>query len=58
MSTSYSGFAPTPAGINWPDLVARAERLSVPVSRRDEHGRTHIIRTLKQLKDDSEIDPT
>lgn len=50
----HSAKAPdkTPVGVNWPRLVATVERRGVPVSRVDEHGRIHIIRTTAQLREE------
>ena len=48
----HSGYAPAPTGIDWPDLMACAERMGVPVSRVDDHGRTYLIRTVAQLETD------
>lgn len=43
---------PEARNVDWPTLVARAERQGVPVSRVDEHGRVHIIRTTAQLREE------
>lgn len=40
---------PVARSVNWPDLVAKAERRGVPVLRVDEHGDTRLIRTTRQL---------
>ena len=56
MTLGYSGFAPEPTGIDWPDLVAFAERMGVPVSRVDDHGRSYLIRTVAQLTSEWETE--
>jgi hypothetical protein len=38
--------------VDWPALVARAERHGVPVLRLDDQGHMHIIRTTEQLKEE------
>lgn len=35
--------------VDWPALVATAERHGVPVMRCDDEGRPHLIRTVAQL---------
>lgn len=40
--------------VDWTDLMTKAERRGVPVMRVDEHGVTHIIRSVAQLRADWE----
>lgn len=40
---------PTPTSVDWPSLMAVAERQGIPVSRIDGLGNAHIIRTVAQL---------
>lgn len=40
--------------LDWTRLIASAERQGIPVSRLDEHGRIHIIRTTQQLREEWE----
>jgi hypothetical protein len=54
--SEHLGYAPSATGIDWPALIAFAERLGLPVSRVDEHGRTHLIRTLDQLTNEWETE--
>jgi hypothetical protein len=41
-----------PVDVDWPALVARAERRGIPVLRVDSHGGMHIIRTTAQLREE------
>lgn len=45
---------PIPTDVDWPRLVAIAERRGIPVLRVDREGETHIIRTTKELAEDWE----
>jgi hypothetical protein len=44
------GIAADPKSVDWPQLVARCERLGVPVLRVDDRGDAHLIRTTTQLR--------
>lgn len=45
---------PEARNVDWPALVGRCERKGVPVSRVDERGEVHIIRTRAQLESEWE----
>ena len=45
---------PPPADVDWPRLVAVAERRGIPVLRIDDRGEQHIIRSLAQLREEWE----
>jgi len=43
-----------PSNVDWPSLMARCEARGIPVSRVDDHGDAHIIRTTAQLREEWE----
>lgn len=47
--TQHQAPGPTPQNLNWPRLIATAERHGIPVARVDHLGRLQIIRTAHDL---------
>ena len=45
----HAAALPAARSVHWPTLVSSCERLGIPVSRIDDLGQAHIIRTTKQL---------
>ena len=45
---------PFAENIEWPELVRACERIGLPVSRVDENGVPHLIRSLEHLRDEWE----